>query len=124
MTDIELNEAVARKLGWVTDDDFRFDPYLGKDLKPRSRKLGWIKDPDGVPAFFTAPPDYCHSIEAAWEVVEWIKKESEKSFRVNFKIKFWGIGYLAEVFGEESEADTAPMAIVLSFLKLMEDKHG
>lgn len=127
MTDQELNEAVARKLGWVTDDDPRFNPYLGSTLEIR-RKLGWIKNPNDVPAYFQEPLPYSTSIAAAWEIWEklremnydlqlyssWDRKEivcfhaTEKTVRVN--------DYPPRQL--HGEADTAPRAICEAFLKL------
>lgn len=110
MTNQEINELVAKKLGYSKDFDF-----------------GWIipeRHKDGFVVGQTTLPDFCTSIEAAWEIVDWIKKQKPSApFRINFEIKEWGDGYLAEVFGEEAEvADTAPMAICLAFLKLSEGR--
>ena len=91
MTDQELNEAVARKLGIE----------LG-NLKPR---------------------DYSTSIEAAWEVVEYLNKTKFHCCQLNVdglnvKYGFWiGDRHSQKFFGE---ADTAPRAICLAFLKSRE----
>lgn len=102
-TDQEINEAVARKLGWVRLDGAPCwsDPYglsHGDDLG-------------------TGVPDYCHSIEAIWEVVLKFGLEDGAG---NFELKTLGSDchWYCELQGEIGEADTAPMAICLAFLKL------
>lgn len=70
MTDQEINEAVARKLG--------IDPkatFSGVDNKTGDLKFD--------------VPDYCHSIAAAWEILEFVRNKY-----------------------------TTPMSICLAFLKL------
>lgn len=104
MTDSEINEAVARKLGYGT--------------------------PTG-----NALPDYCHSIKAAWEIVDKFPVVNDFRFELRF---YWsgykdGKGYGPEwmagwitghMRGGDREdsikafANTAPMAIALAFLKL------
>lgn len=88
MTDTEINEAVARKLGVQL-----------KNLKAR---------------------DYCHDIEAAWEVVDKIK---DTYFSVSVSHDNERHLYQCEYSGFNNPpiyatADTAPMAICLAFLKL------
>lgn len=109
MTDLEKNEAVARK--------------LYPDLKcmavgpgPELKKFLYFNDKR------MALPDYCHSIEAAWEIVE---HESEKGFWLRRKGEVWQAIFLqwAEPIGEnqilsEYQSPTAPLAIVDAFLKL------
>ncbi len=103
MTPQEINEAVARKLGWYA--------------------LKWRDEPGKHPAWWglnqfhqveSLIPDYCHFIAAAWEVVE-------KCFRVKME-KFsdeWQCELGDGKHGDEfASADTAPMAICLAFLKL------
>lgn len=96
MTDSEMNEAVARKLGvWM----------------------------DG--ALYHETPDYCNSIEAAWEIVEFVNKDYRSIFidqiqrYENGKMTgkyYWNVGF----DGCEcmSDAATAPRAICEAFLKL------
>lgn len=95
MTDQEINEAVARKLGYelVKPNWWQFPKETGRG----------------------PVPDYCHSIEAAWEIL--------------LKVEYWSIRTMK---GREDEvlvelgfgplvgcwADTAPRAICLAFLKL------
>lgn len=105
LTDQEINEAVARKLGFL-----------------------WEK---GDPMAITR--DYCHSIQAAWEIVENLKN-SKKTFVVHIgglvnnpcgcgSFEKWI--YVCNIFDPGQfilagahHADTAPMAICLAFLKL------
>lgn len=113
MENAEINEAVARKLGWAIDKTSDFLPWYGK---PGGRpESSMIRD----------LPDYCHSIDAAWEVVEfWLT--SEIRFRT-FEMKknnasHWYIQFTQENDGHiyDSVADTAPMAICRAFLKVGE----
>jgi hypothetical protein len=104
MTDAEINEAVAKRLGWTVK--LKCGPR-GKD--------GMTKDEIN----YFPLPDYCHSIQAVWEVVASILDK-----KWDFKLK-WDIDYVSDrwawfcVFaGYKSQADTAPMAICLAFLKL------
>lgn len=65
-------------------------------------------------------PDYCHSIEAAWEIVEWCRTH-KRQFHLDTTNVSWYclIGHSQNgslVF--PGEALTAPMAICLAFLKL------
>lgn len=90
MTDQEINEAVARKLG----DRIRHDEHC------------------------CPIPDYCHSIAAAWEIVE------HTLMKYAFEIHSTPTNYIAHFSGPTwkqlmtAEADAAPMAICLAFLKL------
>lgn len=96
MTDSEINEAVARKMGWIPINDGR---WRRDDLN----ELGSAAD----------IPDYCHSIAAAWEIVEkmgWIHMGCMKDLTII---------YDCDEF-ELVRAHTAPMAICLAFLKLEE----
>lgn len=112
-TDQEINESVARGLGWV--------PPLGKAWKPKVgegqpfESIYWSRNGK----FATERlPDYCHEIKAAWEIVEhcnmvtYIQRPSVggKEWHVDIGNCGW------------SEAGTAPMAICLAFLKLQEGK--
>lgn len=90
MTDQEINLAVAHKLGYA-------------DVVKRH--------PDHI-------PNYCHSIEAAWEIVE--RLDQEWCFSLNWHLSDGK--YHAEFYNKgkmrNAQADTAPMAIALAFLKL------
>lgn len=103
MTNQEINEAVARKLGW----------NYHESLKP----VCW-QTPAG--SYLREIPDYCHSIEAAWEIVEHYKPELDSdgfSLDKDFdsvKASQWDCRF-GIVHGY---ADTAPLAICKAFLKL------
>lgn len=114
MTDQEINEQVARKLGWVQDGN-----------------IGWIQPephPDGFLIGHAVLPDFCRSIEAAWEVVEsYLCVSEEYYFCLEFNAMYWEAGWRTTDNNHAvgwSSADTAPMAIVKCFLKLMENKNG
>lgn len=64
MTGQEINEAVARKLGW--------ESYAGKKFWKRGEEI--IEDVD--------LPNYCHSIAAAWEIVEFVHADETNSFHL------------------------------------------
>lgn len=105
MTDQEINEAIARKLGV---------------------KFGIESKQVGDTEIFTHRiyplPNYCHDIKAAWGIVEHLTKEN-KWFRLENN-DGWHFGPVElcgdELYIDEPEgiADTAPMAICLAFLKL------
>lgn len=101
MTDSEINEVVARKLGWIED-------------KPH----GWIKPKPHREGFLIGQrilPDYSHSIDAAWEIVEKCKYVCLVKPLNNEKWKC-DMGTNDEIIIQW--ADTAPMAICKAFLKL------
>lgn len=109
VTDQEINLAVARGLGWEVRS-----PSRCEDNKPEHIH---ISDPSrGIWCL----PNYCHSIEAAWEIMEYL---APKYFGISIghgtNPDFWQ----CEIHGKGWEkvyerADTAPMAICLAFLKL------
>lgn len=97
MTDSEMNEAIARKLGW-TDREFGAGTLLMKGN-------------------LVGPRDYCHSIEAAWEIVE--KIHNTVLFTLWWHDGDWEVDI--ETNDDEAiitKAPTATMAICLTFLKL------
>lgn len=102
MTDKKINDAVARKLGW-----WKIENGIGK--RPE------YKEGDGCADVI---PDYCGSIEAAWEIVE---KLGDFTLRYS-PPKKWIVSKLMAWNHQDDtiigEADTAPMAICLAFLKL------
>lgn len=109
MTDKELNEAVARKLGWIIDTTSDFFSWYGR---PNSR-------PESV--MLRNLPDYCHSIAAAWEIVEKIIGDGftisiDGTWRFGKKAYQCRTSARKEAFS--GVQDTAPMAICLAFLKL------
>jgi hypothetical protein len=112
MTNQEINEAVARKLGWVFDNS--------KEAKWNNRFPWYDAKGKGHLA-----PGFTYSIEEAWEIVEHLGPRFHKLWR------FWDDGsYIFEISDGSlvvgppkidvvvGEADTAPMAICLAFLKL------
>jgi Phage ABA sandwich domain len=112
MTPAEINEAVARKLGFlVFEAPYNPDGMLVKDSNGIINKL----------------PAYSTSIEAAFEIVEFVAKQS-----LYFQLDSWQDAehslWTAEFVNKEGEiesddsADTAPMAIALAFLKLEDSK--
>lgn len=109
MTDSEINEAVARKLGWIPESD-KTSGY-------------WVwRHSDGH--FVNNLPDYCHSIEAAWEIVEKIcgLVRSNGDYRTVALCtnKANTLCVIDEIEDDriEDKADSAPMAICQAFLKL------
>lgn len=105
MTYTEINEAVARKLGW----------------KPDTCKC-W---PGHTVHCEIAPKDYCHSIAAAWEVWDkmsmkyFLTLETEAGEFGRNIVKVWkndgkDCGWVIE----DIYANTAPLAICLAFFKL------
>lgn len=113
MTDQEINEAVARKLGWTCDPD-------QERHKPPYR-LWSHKDGRVVTALEI--PNYCGSIEAAWEIVEyWLN--SKIGFRT-FALRRSNTSYWYAQFQQENnykiydQIDAiCPMAIALAFIKI------
>lgn len=105
MTDQEINEAVARKLGWKKEKGFWWSPIISE-----------------VPKLTTNNPlpDFCHSLEAAWEIVEWCKFH-KRQIHLDTTNVSWVclIGHSQHgIVVHSGEADTAPLAICLAFLKL------
>lgn len=104
MTNKEINEAVVRKLGW--------EPIAGS----------MARDQDNLKKRPIYVPDYCHSIEAAWEIIDvanisWqLMKRSDGSWFAALSTNSQAVDY------REATADTASMAIVKAFLKLTEGK--
>lgn len=92
MTDSEINEAVARGLGTAPKKT---------DYDQR-------------------PSDYCHSIKAAWEIVEQPGIGSQGVKRTIYPRPSWEWSLFKDGEMFMAEADTAPMAICLAFLKLQE----
>lgn len=109
MTDYEINEAVARKLGWKSTER--------KFNQPLTRPVTWYPPGHNKPHWRNIP-NYCRSIEAAWKVVEHVGKHSSWSMYWlggPDEKKFWRVAILGS---EYVDADTVPMAICLAFLKL------
>lgn len=109
MTDQELNEAVAQKLkGWFSKCKCEFPLENAHHNCPA--EFGTCHHADNCNL-----PDFCHSIAAAWELwdhfheMATLTKHEEK----------WILDYGRRF---KIEADTAPRAICLAFLKLGLDK--
>lgn len=106
MTDLELNESVARKLGWRLDSTGH-----------------WHSPPvDGHGSCWDALPPYSTDIKAAWEIVGCLEIDYWVALRrkpIDGSKHEWScvIGKEPESV-EEAIADTAPRAICLAFLKL------
>lgn len=105
MTNTEINEQVALKMGWVRKSDRVWE-----------REAGVLRNPSEL-------PDYAHSIEAAWEIVEWLHDNGGKMlWKPYFELGGSGNGWLCRMrMNPHEAADTPSMAICLAFLKL-EDK--
>jgi Phage ABA sandwich domain len=99
ITTAEINELVARKLGWICGGPDQSDPFETVWYGPNQE---------------TKIPAYSTSIEAAWEIVPRIE-----DFELIQYCNKWLVmtGFLDDS-ETLAEADTAPMAICLAFLKL------
>lgn len=107
-----INEAVARGLGWI-DSDL---PVKGR---------GWIKleVQPGSWTYLDAYPDYCHSIKAAWEILDsLVSRKRYVSIEFESENNEWdcvlGADRRAYEPDARAQASTTPMAICLAFLKL------
>lgn len=99
MTEQEINEVVARKLGWREQNADRF-PWMNSQ------------------GMELPIPEFCTSISAAWEIVDKIKQT--ELFALCWHDGFWHCEINC-CDGEreiDEESETAPMAICLAFLKL------
>lgn len=64
-------------------------------------------------------PDYCHSIAAAWEIVEYMyEKGTSVLLDGAYDDRNWECSWITSDVRYMGVADTAPMAICLAFLKL------
>lgn len=115
MTNIEKNEAVARKLGWTYD------------INPSPNGFHWVQPSHwkGFPGYWPNVPNYCTDIRAAWGLINHALKAG---WRFHFRGACDPKSYFFEFWKNEEkigfevarceEAPTAPMAIVDAFLKL------
>lgn len=123
MTNQEINEAVAKKLGWTFNEQIEemwTEPW--KDLVEDPKHP---EDTTAVRSSCKEPRAYSTSIEAAWEVVKFIGKPKNG---VGFCLELTDSGHewtaaLCEQgeLPEENhiaQADSAPLAICKAFLKL------
>ena len=118
MTDQEISEAVALKLGAKKLKECACgDPY--DDHWELPHEWNYRK-------FAKNFPPYCRSTEAAWVIVEKLKAEG---FRTNMTVRPFGedkkdMGYHVQFIkdgsfnGEQDWGETAAMAICRAFLKL------
>lgn len=107
VTPQEINEQVARRLGWAQ----RECHYQAGPLR-----ICWFDgngDNKGV-----YPPDFCGDIRAAFEILEgftgFLLCKTDKGFWVRLHNDH------ADCFDPATLADTAPMAICKAFLRLGE----
>lgn len=101
----ELNEAVARKLGWQIMITGNIPAIMWRGNAMNQREV----------------PAYSTSIEAAWEIVEKVQNGNPR-YRIDLS---WMDGkWACRLVTDPTEAlkltfaDTAPLAICLAFLKL------
>jgi len=112
MNNQEINEAVAAKLGWKA--------VKIKQMLPEREETRWM-DPSGVVQPWGKCHDYSTSIEAAWEIVNSLKdhgftlRKADPLVRWYCSIFDWVTPGALNV---EEEAETAPLAICMAFLKL------
>lgn len=111
MTDEEINDAVIMKMGWIRNTDKEiYGGYLS-GYKPLNGRF---------------PPNFCKSIDAAWECMEKMAGIDEPwglfepyVFRDKLGDSCWVAGVKSSCGWVVREiADTAPKAICLAFLKL------
>lgn len=103
MDNNELNEAVAKKLGW--------ELWQGTHWRRQTASSRPDHIDHEISSFL---PDYCHSIEAAWEIVEKFPMQVGGVMRVGT----WYEPLVAGRTREDLRANTAAMAICKAFLKL------
>lgn len=100
MTDQEINELVARKLGWIEGPG----PM-------------WKQSPIHPESY--GPKDYCHSIAAAWEIVNWVTSTGD--FHLHGETLGWSCTITKDGQMIQWKASKPEMAICMAFLNL-EDK--
>lgn len=107
MTNQDLNEQVARKLGWTIIEGGRPDEEHYAPFNVMVR---------GEDKTQYAISNYCGSIQAAWIIVEKMRPDiviwDQGNRWIVSRSDFQGIGETL------AEADTAPMAIVKAFLRV------
>lgn len=111
MTPIQINQAVARKLGWIQCCNSKTMEY-GKIVDC----FGWSK---GGSHFHELCPGYCYDIKAAWEIVDHLNTQ-------HYAVKIISMPMLGHCSiskdGEEpfviENHNTVSMSICLAFLKL------
>lgn len=101
MADQEINEAVARKLGWK-------DTSQSKCGGPQKHA-----NHGDFYSCYEGIPDYCHRIEAAWKIVE-----ISETMVIAKLSSGWACNPTPPGFENLVKAESAPMAICLAFLKI------
>ena len=113
MTDQEINQKVARALGYVPSQE-----HPGYWMA-KAERTGYIHFP---------LPNYCTDIKAAWEIVEWLYANKVNAVNTGCCVwkehKRWYCGIRTENGRNyiQEYADTAPKSICLAFLKMKEAK--
>lgn len=109
MTDFEINQMVALRLGW-------------KIKKWRGSGKYWFAPGHDSPDIFL--PKYCTDIKAAWEIVEKLVND-HCTVSLNMTWRFGKPAYQGSIYvgGAGEISDTAPMAICLAFLKIPKEPH-
>jgi hypothetical protein len=106
-----INQQVARKLGWRLHDN-------RPDEEHYAPNEWWVRKEERRRRL----PNYCGSIEAAWEIVEKYKLYNGYSFFISYQedVERWEAVWNESVADEaaRANAETAPMAICKAFLKL------
>lgn len=115
MTNQELDEAVARKLGWEKNKTLPDITGIGGPNNAR-----WYKD--GIISSTDAPPPYSTDIKAAWEILAAL----DGSYSVGTCL---GGFYCQLQTGDHKQnskavAETAELAICKAFLAMEEVKSG
>lgn len=105
MTNNEVNEAVAVRLGWVYHED--------------ASPLCW-EMPINSTVYVKSYPTYSTSIAAAWEVVEFVRNQNKESIEIHSLPEGYSVIFTGPTWKQmvRQDADTAPMAICLAFLKI------
>jgi hypothetical protein len=108
MTPEQINEAVAIRLGWEKV------PVPG----PTPRALWIQKGRYGHGDGQYVVPDYSGDIKLAWEIVEHLR--AQQGYALNLKSFTNGVWIKinAGKIEVKADAETAPMALCLAFLKL------
>ena len=109
MTNDEVNIAIARKLGWEWTGHKEPNCWM----PPQE----WKFKQTGI--FMVPMPlqNYCTDIAAAWEIVELPGIGSQCVKRTIYPQPSWEWMLFKDGYMVMAEADTAPMAICLAFLK-------
>ena len=116
MTDKEINEAVAKKLGWYhkSEEETLWTGGL------------WYRDQERQG--MNGLPNYCHDIAAAWEIIKTLDNYSVKVMRAGPTTEWFCLIFSWKKYSDiykrqdeiETKAETAPKAICLAFLKMGE----